>query len=82
MLALINARWVRVQQTSSSNIQRNQTTGQQMVIDGHVYAIGSDWVGMHTLIHVVVYDFFFADCHPQGVPGSSHHCLHCRAPEP
>jgi hypothetical protein len=44
MLAQINAHWVSVRQTSSSNIQRNQTSGQQLVIDGHVYAIGSDWV--------------------------------------
>jgi hypothetical protein len=39
MLAQINARWVRVRQTSSSNIQRNQMSGQQMVIDGYAYAI-------------------------------------------
>ena len=44
MLAQINARWISVRQTSSSNIQRNQTSGQQLVIDGHVYAIGNDWV--------------------------------------
>jgi DNA-binding transcriptional LysR family regulator len=44
MLAQINARWVSVRQASSSHIQRNPTSGQQLVIDGHVYAIGSDWV--------------------------------------
>lgn len=44
LLAQIKARWMSVRQTSSSNIQRNQTSGQQLVIDGHMYAIGSDWL--------------------------------------
>ncbi|KAF8165318.1 hypothetical protein B0H34DRAFT_688720 [Crassisporium funariophilum] len=44
MLAQIKARWVSVRQASSNNTQRNQTSGQQLVIEGYTFAIGSDWV--------------------------------------
>ncbi|KAF8974525.1 hypothetical protein BDZ97DRAFT_1773993 [Flammula alnicola] len=44
LLAQIKARWISVRQTSSSNTQRNQTSGQQLIIDGQTFAIGTDWL--------------------------------------
>ncbi|KAG6916100.1 hypothetical protein DXG01_008427 [Tephrocybe rancida] len=44
LLAQLKARWVSVRQTSSSVPQRGQSSGQQLMIDGHQYAIGNDWL--------------------------------------
>ncbi|KAJ3510985.1 hypothetical protein NLJ89_g4359 [Agrocybe chaxingu] len=44
LLAQIKARWVPVRQTTSSNNQRHQAGGQQLIIEGQVFSIGTDWV--------------------------------------
>ncbi|EIW64668.1 uncharacterized protein TRAVEDRAFT_33429 [Trametes versicolor FP-101664 SS1] len=48
LLAQLRARWVSVRQTgaaaSSGGGQKNQGTGQQLSVEGHVYAIGTDWL--------------------------------------
>ncbi|KAG6836516.1 hypothetical protein H0H93_007193 [Arthromyces matolae] len=44
LLAQLKARWVSVRQSSFNASQRGQTSGQQLTIDGHQYAIGSDWL--------------------------------------
>jgi hypothetical protein len=44
LLAQIKARWVSVRQNTSGPTQRNPTGGQQLLIDGHTYAIGTDWL--------------------------------------
>lgn len=44
LLAQLKARWVSVRQFSSSVSQRGQSSGQQLMIDGHQYAIGNDWL--------------------------------------
>lgn len=44
LLAQLRARWVSVRQTTSSAPQRGQTTGQQLNIDGNIFAIGNDWL--------------------------------------
>ncbi|KAF9057553.1 hypothetical protein BJ165DRAFT_1421304 [Panaeolus papilionaceus] len=44
LLNQIKARWIPVRQSSSGTSQRNQMSGQQVVIDGHVFSIGTDWI--------------------------------------
>jgi hypothetical protein len=44
LLAQLRARWVSVRQTTSTAPQRGQATGQQLNIDGNVFAIGNDWL--------------------------------------
>ena len=44
LLSQLRARWVAVRQAGQNAPQRNQTTGQQLLIDGHIFAIGSDWI--------------------------------------
>lgn len=48
LLNHLKARWVPVRQSagsaSSSQPSRNQATGQQLTIEGHLYAIGHDWL--------------------------------------
>ncbi|GLB33838.1 putative alpha-ketoacid dehydrogenase kinase [Lyophyllum shimeji] len=43
LLAQLKARWVSVRQ-SSGVPQRGQTGGQQLTIEGHIFAIGNDWL--------------------------------------
>ena len=43
LLTQIKAPWVPVRQGSAGNAQR-QAPGHQLVIDGHVYSIGTDWI--------------------------------------
>ncbi|KAI6035406.1 hypothetical protein F5J12DRAFT_793205 [Pisolithus orientalis] len=43
ILGQLNARWVPVRQVSTSS-QRSQGTAQQLSVEGHVFAIGSDWL--------------------------------------
>jgi len=43
LLTQLKARWAAVRQ-SSSGPQRGQTTGQQLFIEGHIFAIGTDWL--------------------------------------
>jgi hypothetical protein len=44
LLSQLKARWISVRQASSSAPYRTQTTGQQLLIDGYTFAIGSDWL--------------------------------------
>ncbi|KAG6844904.1 hypothetical protein H0H87_002603 [Tephrocybe sp. NHM501043] len=44
LLAQLKARWVSVRQSSSNGPQRGQSSGHQLWIDGHQYAIGNDWL--------------------------------------
>ncbi|KAH7914329.1 hypothetical protein BJ138DRAFT_1209365 [Hygrophoropsis aurantiaca] len=45
LLAQLRARWVSVRQSGVSSSQRaGQGTGQQLVVDGYVFAIGNDWL--------------------------------------
>jgi TATA-binding related factor (TRF) of subunit 20 of Mediator complex len=44
LLAHLRARWVPVRQTVPGNSQRGQPTGQQLVIEGKIFSIGSDWI--------------------------------------
>jgi hypothetical protein len=45
LLAQLKARWVSVRQSASSSApQRGQTGGQQLLIEGHIFAIGNDWL--------------------------------------
>ena len=44
LLTQIKARWIAVRQTSAAGSQRNQTSGQQLTIDGQTFAIGTDWL--------------------------------------
>jgi len=44
LLAQIKARWLSTRQTTSSTNPRAQTGGPQLTIDGHTFAIGSDWL--------------------------------------
>ncbi|OBZ70446.1 [3-methyl-2-oxobutanoate dehydrogenase [lipoamide]] kinase, mitochondrial [Grifola frondosa] len=43
LLAQLRARWVSVRQASQPTSSQ-KGTGQQLVIDGHIYAIGNDWL--------------------------------------
>ncbi|KJA30236.1 hypothetical protein HYPSUDRAFT_61086 [Hypholoma sublateritium FD-334 SS-4] len=44
LLNQIKARWIAIRQTSAAGTQRNQTSGQQLIIDGQTFAIGTDWL--------------------------------------
>lgn len=45
LLAQLKARWVSVRQSASSSApQRGKTSGQQLLIEGHIFAIGNDWL--------------------------------------
>lgn len=44
LLAQLKARWVPVRQTAANAPQRGQSSGQQLFIDGHIFAIGNDWL--------------------------------------
>jgi hypothetical protein len=44
LLAQLKARWVSVRQSAASGTQRGQSSGQQLTIDGYIFAIGSDWL--------------------------------------
>jgi hypothetical protein len=44
LLGQLKARWVSVRQSTSTGAQRGQASGQQLTIDGHIFAIGSDWL--------------------------------------
>lgn len=44
LLAQLKARWVSVRQSTSNAAQRGQSGGQQLSIDGHIFAIGNDWL--------------------------------------
>ncbi|KAF9485317.1 hypothetical protein BDN70DRAFT_871342 [Pholiota conissans] len=44
LMAQIKARWVSVRQPSAGNNPRSQTSGQQLIIDGHTFSIGTDWL--------------------------------------
>jgi len=44
LLEQIKARWIPVRQNTAGPAQRNLTAGQQLLIDGHTYAIGTDWL--------------------------------------
>lgn len=44
LLAHLRARWVPVRQTVPGASQRGQPTGQQLVIEGKIFSIGSDWI--------------------------------------
>jgi len=44
LMVQIRARWVSVRQSTSVALQRGQTAGQQLLIEGNVFAIGTDWL--------------------------------------
>jgi hypothetical protein len=45
LLAHLRARWVSVRQAApGGTTQRGQPTGQQLVIEGNIFAIGNDWI--------------------------------------
>ncbi|KAG5649041.1 hypothetical protein DXG03_000390 [Asterophora parasitica] len=44
LLAQLKARWVSVRQSSTGGSQRGQSSGQQLTIEGHIFAIGNDWL--------------------------------------
>lgn len=45
LLSQLKARWIPVRQSSnSSSSQRGQTSSQQLTVEGHVFAIGNDWL--------------------------------------
>ncbi|KAH9951575.1 hypothetical protein B0H21DRAFT_716622 [Amylocystis lapponica] len=45
LLSQLRARWLSVRQsTGSVAAQKGQGAGQQLLIDGHIYSIGSDWI--------------------------------------
>lgn len=45
LLAQLKARWVSVRQSGSSSApQRGKTNAQQLLIEGHIFAIGNDWL--------------------------------------
>jgi hypothetical protein len=44
LLAQLKARWVSVRQSAPGVPQRGQTAGQQLLIEGHIFAIGNDWL--------------------------------------
>ncbi|KAL0574534.1 hypothetical protein V5O48_007426 [Marasmius crinis-equi] len=45
LLSQLKARWIPVRQSSNSNMgQRGQASGPQLVIEGHIFGIGTDWI--------------------------------------
>lgn len=46
LLSQLKARWIPVRQSSSnsSTAQRGQASSQQLTVEGHVFAIGNDWL--------------------------------------
>ncbi|PFH52751.1 hypothetical protein AMATHDRAFT_73882 [Amanita thiersii Skay4041] len=42
LLAQLKARWISVRQGSGT--QKGQTPGHQLTVDGHIFAIGTDWL--------------------------------------
>lgn len=44
VLSQLKARWIPVRQSSASSLQRGQTTSQQLSVEGHIFAIGNDWL--------------------------------------
>jgi hypothetical protein len=44
LLAQLKARWVPVRQSASSAPQRGQSVGQQVVVEGNIFSIGTDWL--------------------------------------
>ncbi|PBK69653.1 hypothetical protein ARMSODRAFT_138636 [Armillaria solidipes] len=44
LLAQLKARWVSVRQSTANTAPRTQAAGPQLLIDGHVFSIGTDWI--------------------------------------
>ncbi|THG93693.1 hypothetical protein EW026_g7613 [Hermanssonia centrifuga] len=45
LLAQLRARWVSVRQSGAPGVpQRTQASGQQLSVEGHIYAIGTDFI--------------------------------------
>ena len=44
LLSQLKARWIPVRQSSSTSSQRSQASSQQLTVEGHVFAIGNDWL--------------------------------------
>lgn len=45
LLAQLRARWLSTRQvTSSAGRPQNQASSQQLIIDGHIFSIGTDWL--------------------------------------
>lgn len=44
LLAQLKARWLSVRQTTTAQSRGSHTSGQQILIDGQVFAIGTDWI--------------------------------------
>jgi len=44
LLSQLKARWIPVRQSSTASSQRGQASSQQLTVEGHVFAIGNDWL--------------------------------------
>ncbi|KIJ70535.1 hypothetical protein HYDPIDRAFT_105279 [Hydnomerulius pinastri MD-312] len=44
LLSQLKARWVPVRQSTATSSQRAQGSAQQLSVEGHVFAIGNDWL--------------------------------------
>ena len=44
LLGQLKARWMPVRQSSVGSSQRAQAPSQQLTVEGHVFAIGNDWL--------------------------------------
>lgn len=44
LLAQLKARWVSVRQTTAAPARGGHAPGQQILIDGQVFSIGTDWI--------------------------------------
>ena len=44
LLTLLHARWIPTRQAASGIAQHKQASGQQLSIEGHIFAIGNDWI--------------------------------------
>ncbi|THH15503.1 hypothetical protein EW146_g4981 [Bondarzewia mesenterica] len=44
LLTLLRARWISTRQSAPGASQSRQVSAQQVVIDGNIFAIGSDWI--------------------------------------
>lgn len=44
LLALLRARWISTRQSAPGASQNRKPPGPQLIIEGHIFAIGNDWI--------------------------------------